>query len=114
VQSVLLYAADGIYLAARTAGMILKNYGAAQMANGTLFRQYARNMRFVGQSGTLVLDGVSERQPSASVNIANKDGTLTQAYSAWPPLSYFVPFVTVEQSLYQGGHTLGSGGYQRI
>jgi len=77
--------------------MIFKNYGAAEMANGTLFRQYARNTRFVGQSGTLVLDDVSERQPGMAVNIVNNDGTLTQAYSAWPPLPCFVPLVSVER-----------------
>ncbi len=82
MQQPVLFCIDAIYLAARTAGMILKNYGAAEMANGTLFRQYARNTRFVGQSGTLVLDDVSERQPGMAANIANPNGTLTQAYSA--------------------------------
>jgi hypothetical protein len=52
----MLFVVDGLYLVARSLGLILANEGADQITNGSLFHAYASNIQFNGVSGHVVLN----------------------------------------------------------
>ncbi len=52
----MLFIVDGLYLTARSLGLILANEGAEQLTNGALFHTYASNTQFNGVSGHVVLN----------------------------------------------------------
>ncbi len=81
LQPILLYAADAIQLAARAISKIIQNHGEQSIGNGTLFRKYASNIRYTGASGPIVLDYVSERQPTFTGNTVLANGSLNPVWA---------------------------------
>ena len=80
----LLYAVDAIYLAAKTIGSMINestNTDGALQPNGTRFRELASNIRIVGVSGPIILDGVSERQPAFGLFSTTTNGSMRKVIS---------------------------------